>query len=86
MKRKNLYSILFALLLTACGTTTINPPTSVPTFNLPGLVVDSINVSNEQVYPYYLPLATKPDLFPCRLPIHHSYTYRINRNINSNYQ
>jgi len=64
MKRKNLCSILCVFLLTACGTTTINPSTSVPTVNLPYLVVDSINVGNEQVYPYYLPLATKPDIAP----------------------
>jgi hypothetical protein len=44
MKLKNHYSILVAFLVAACETTTINPPTSVSTGNLPDLVVDSINV------------------------------------------
>ena len=64
MKRKTLFSILFVFLLAACSFTPPNPPTSVPTINLPDLVVDSIDVGNEQVYPYYLPLATKPDIAP----------------------
>ena len=45
MKRKDLYFILFAILLMACSFTTINLPTSASTNNLPDLVVDSINVS-----------------------------------------
>lgn len=44
MKRNTLFSILFALLLTACSFTSPNPPISVPTINLPDLVVASINV------------------------------------------
>jgi hypothetical protein len=45
MKRKNLFSILFAFLLTACSFTSPDPPTSVPTVNLPDLIVASINVA-----------------------------------------
>jgi len=44
MKRKNLCSILYVFLLTACSFTSPNPPTSIPAVNLPDLVVDSINV------------------------------------------
>jgi len=44
MKRKNFYTILFAILLAACSFTSPNPPTSVPTINLPDLIVASINV------------------------------------------
>jgi len=45
MKRKTVFSILFAFLLTACNFTSPNPSTSVPTINLPDLVVASINVA-----------------------------------------
>jgi len=45
VKLKNLYFLLFAFLLTACSLTTINPPTSISTGNLPDLVVASINVA-----------------------------------------
>lgn len=41
---KNLYSILFVFLLTACSLTSPNPSTSVPAVNLQDLVVDSINM------------------------------------------
>jgi hypothetical protein len=64
MKRKTLFSILLVFLLAACSFTSPNPPTSVPTINPPDLVVDSIDVGNEQVYPYYLPLAMQPDIAP----------------------
>jgi hypothetical protein len=45
MKLKNLFSILFAFLLTACSFSTLNSPTSVSTGNLPDLIVGSIKVS-----------------------------------------
>lgn len=44
MKRNNLSSIMFAVLLAACGTTTIIPPTPAPTDNLPDLAVTSANM------------------------------------------
>jgi len=73
-----LFMVILPLLLTSCGSqaSAFLPPPAVDTpfhpvpteaFVIPNVEVDqppATALENEQVYPYYLPLVTKPDIAP----------------------
>jgi len=71
-----LFMLILPLLITSCGPqasaflappalNTPLPPVSTEALDTPNVeVTQSLPSQNEQIYPYYLPLATKPDVAP----------------------